>query len=147
MKAFFQDTFEYTYHCNQRLIEELLKNPETYSEKIGLLASHTLNAHHVWNHRIFGVAPALSVWQHLEMDNLQLINNENFEHSKEVLQKNNLNKPINYTNSKGQNFTNTVGEILFHIINHSTYHRGQLISLLKTKGVEPIVTDYIFYKR
>ncbi len=147
MKTFFKDTFEYTHHCNQLLIEVLLKNPETYTEKISVLASHTLNAHHVWNHRIFGVSPALAVWQHLGMDNLQLINNENFEHSKEILQKKNLTKPIKYTNSKGQNFTNTIGEILFHIINHSTYHRGQLISLLKTKGVDPIITDYIFYKR
>ncbi|MDC8002004.1 DinB family protein [Aequorivita todarodis] len=147
MKAFFQDTFEYTHRCNQQLIEVLINNPETYSEKISLLASHTLNAHHIWNHRIFGVIPALSVWQHLDSNDLQHINNENFEHSKEILQKKELNKLINYTNSKGQNFTNAVSEILFHIVNHSTYHRGQLMSLLKAKGVEPIVTDYIFYKR
>ncbi|MEH6764638.1 MAG: DinB family protein [Aequorivita antarctica] len=147
MKAFFQDTFEYTNRCNQQLIEVLIKNPEAYAENISLLASHTLNAHHVWNHRIFGVAPALSVWQHLEISDLQNINNENFEHSEDILHKKELNKPINYTNSKGHNFTNTVSEIFFHIINHSTYHRGQLISLMKTQGMEPIVTDYIFYKR
>lgn len=147
MKAFFQDTFEYTYRCNQQLIAVLIKNPETYAEKISLLASHTLNAHHVWNHRIFGVAPVLSVWQNLEISDLKNINNENFEHSKEILYEKELKKTINYTNSKGQNFTNTVSEIFFHIINHSTYHRGQLISLLKTKEMEPIVTDYIFYKR
>ncbi len=147
MKAFFQDTLEYTHRCNQQLIEVLDKNPETYADKISLLASHTLNAHHVWNHRIFGVVPALSVWQHLDIDNLQLINSENFEHSKEILHEKELTKHINYTNSKGQNFTNSISEIFFHIINHSTYHRGQLMNLLKIKGVEPIVTDYIFYKR
>lgn len=147
MKAFFQDTFEYTYSCNQQLIEVLIKNAEVYSEKISLLTSHTLNAHHVWNHRIFGVVPALSVWQHLEIIDLQNINNENFEHSIEILDKKELNKPIKYTNGKGQNFTNTISEIFFHIINHSTYHRGQLMSLLKSKGLEPLVTDYIFYKR
>jgi uncharacterized damage-inducible protein DinB len=147
MKAFFQDIFEYTHQCNEQLIKVLINNPETYSIKISHLASHTLNAHHVWNHRIFGVAPALSVWQHLEISELQNINYENFEHSKELLLKKDLNNPINYTNSKGQTFTNTVSEIFFHIINHSTYHRGQLIGLLKTKGVEPLVTDYIFYKR
>src|SRR5690606_723584 len=147
MKAFCQDTFQYTHQCNKQLIEVLIKHPETYSEKISLLACHTLNAHHIWNHRILGIAPALKVWQELEIEDLHFINNENFEHSMEILQKKSLNKAINYTNSKGENFTNTVSEIFFHIINHTTYHRGQLMSLLKTKGVEPIVTDYIFYKR
>ncbi len=147
MKAFFLDKFEYTKHCNRLLIELLRKNPETYKEKISLLASHTLNAHHIWNHRIFGVATALSVWQILDLNHLDAINEENFEHTKELLQKKNLKEPIDYSNSKGQNFTNTAEEIFFHIINHSNYHRGQLVSQLKVKGVEPIVTDYIFYKR
>ncbi len=147
MKDFFKDKFEYTHHCNQLLIEVFFANPEIYNEKIRLLTSHTLDAHHIWNHRIFGVTSALSVWQLLEINNLHAINDENFEHTKELLQKKNLNQAINYTNSKGQNFTNTVEEILFHIINHSTYHRGQLVSQLKAEGVEPIITDYIFYKR
>lgn len=147
MKAFFLDKFEYTHHCNQLLIDVLFKNPETYRDRISLLASHTLNAHHVWNHRLMEIAASYSIWQILEMDDLHLINNENFEHTKEFLQKKNLAEHLNYTNSKGQNFTNTAGDILFHLINHSTYHRGQLVSQLKVEGVEPIVTDYIFYKR
>lgn len=147
MKAFFLDKFEYTHHCNQLLIDVLFKNPETYRDRISLLASHTLNAHHVWNHRLMGIAASYSIWQILEIDDLHLINNENFEHTKEFLQKKNLAEHLNYTNSKGQNFTNTAGDILFHLINHSTYHRGQLVSQLKAEGVEPIVTDYIFYKR
>lgn len=147
MKAFFLDKFEYTHHYNQMVIDVLHKNPETYIEKISLLASHTLNAHHIWNHRIFGIMPVLSVWQLLEIINLNRINNENFEQTKELLQNKDLKESINYTNSKGENFTNTAEEILFHIINHSTYHRGQLISQLRAKDMEPIITDYIFYKR
>ena len=125
----------------------LFKNPETYRDRISLLASHTLNAHHVWNHRLFGTAASYSIWQILEIGDLPLINNENFEQTKELLQKKNLEEPVNYTNSKGESFTNTAGDILFHLINHSTYHRGQLVSQLKVEGVEPIGTDYIFYKR
>ena len=37
--------------------------------------------------------------------------------------------------------------MLFHFVNHSTYHRGQIASNLKEHGIEPLVTDYIFYKR
>ena len=54
-------------------------------------------------------------------------------------------RPI--TNSKGETFSNKIKDILFHIINHSTYHRAQIATDLKQNGIEPINTDYIFYKR
>ena len=147
MKAFFEDVLKYTHHSNGLLIEKLLENPEFYSENISLLSSHILDAHHIWNHRIFGKSPSLSVWQPVEINRLPELNDENFEHSKQIIQQRDFSEKINYTNSKGFIYTNSIQEILFHIINHSTYHRGQIVSLLKTKGVEPIATDYIFYKR
>ncbi|MCF8317339.1 MAG: hypothetical protein K9I02_01220 [Haliscomenobacter sp.] len=54
---------------------------------------------------------------------------------------------INYSNSKGQLFSNSIQDMLFHIINHSTYHRGQVATEFKRQGLEPLVTDYIFFKR
>ncbi|MDN3724908.1 DinB family protein [Aequorivita sp. SDUM287046] len=147
MKSFFEDIFEYTHHSNLQLIEIYIKNPEIYSEKIRLLASHTLNAHHIWNHRILGKNAKLDVWQPLELGELQPINSINFKQTMEILDQTTLENSISYTNSKGQLFTNTIVEMLFHIINHSSYHRGQLMTHLKNRGVEPISTDYIFYKR
>lgn len=55
--------------------------------------------------------------------------------------------PIGYKTSKGDAFQNTVKDILFHIINHSTYHRGQIAANCKEYGIEPLMSDYIFYKR
>ncbi|QLH28398.1 MAG: hypothetical protein HWD63_02710 [Candidatus Parvibacillus calidus] len=37
-------------------------------------------------------------------------------------------------------------DIIFHIINHSTYHRGQIAMEFRQSGLEPLNTDYIFYK-
>jgi uncharacterized damage-inducible protein DinB len=34
--------------------------------------------------------------------------------------------------------------MLRHIVNHSTYHRGQVASKLKRFGVEQPVTDFFF---
>lgn len=147
MKSFFQDKFEYTHYCNQQLVSVLTDHPALFKENSSILASHTLNAHHIWNHRILGILPSLLVWQEIEIGQLQHIDTENFEQSIQILHQQELDENISYTNSKGQSFTNTVADILFHIINHSTYHRGQLISLLKKEGVPPLVTDYIFYKR
>lgn len=35
--------------------------------------------------------------------------------------------------------------VLRHVVNHATYHRGQVASKLKRLGVEPPATDFIFW--
>lgn len=147
MKKFFQDTLQYTKNCNLQLIVLLDENPAIYSGKIRLLISHTLNAHHIWNNRIIGGSAKYSVWQNLDLIDLKTVNAVNLETSLQIICEMDLNRIISYENSRGEKFTNKLVEIMFHIINHSTYHRGQLISLLKNEGVEPIITDYIYYKR
>ncbi len=115
MKAFFQDTLKYTKNCNLQLIDLLLKNPEAYVGTVSLLMSHTLNAHHVWNSRVIGETPKYSVWQNLDLIDLKAINDRNFENSIKILTEKDLNKIINYENSKGERFTNTIEEIFFHL--------------------------------
>lgn len=36
-------------------------------------------------------------------------------------------------------------EMIFNIINHATYHRGQIITLLRMLGKDVVVTDYFPY--
>jgi uncharacterized damage-inducible protein DinB len=53
-----------------------------------------------------------------------------------------------YKNMKGDPFEDTYEETLFHVVNHSTYHRGQIISMLREAGVTKLVsTDLIHYLR
>ena len=35
--------------------------------------------------------------------------------------------------------------MLRHLVNHSTYHRGQVAAKLKRLGVEPPATDLVFW--
>lgn len=42
-------------------------------------------------------------------------------------------------------FVQTVEQTLFHMVNHGTYHRGQIACLLKLLGVESIDTDMVIY--
>ena len=59
-----------------------------------------------------------------------------------------LGSEYSYTNMKGEPFRDPVEDTLFHIVNHSTYHRGQIISMLREAGVTNIVsTDLIHYLR
>ncbi|MES2331244.1 MAG: DinB family protein [Bacteroidota bacterium] len=53
-----------------------------------------------------------------------------------------------YKNMKGEAFEQEVKEILLHVNNHGSYHRGQLVTMLRQLEVEKIPqTDYILYAR
>ncbi len=146
MKEQFIDLLEYNSHFNQLLIESYLENKDSFNEKMISLLNHILNAQQVWNSRIV-IEDSFGVWQINPDEKLLEINHSNFENSIKILNERNLDEVIVYKNSKGDEFQNSIQEIFFHFINHSTYHRGQIAMLMKQAGLEPINTDYIFYKR
>lgn len=145
MKEKLVDLFEYTYHFNKEMIKIISENLEKVDEKTISLINHTLNAQQIWNSRILN-EKSFEVWQISPFENLNGINQQNFNKSLEIVQKFDPDQKIEYQNSRGTKFENTVFEMLFQAINHSTYHRGQINSLLKQSGITPILTDYIFYK-
>ena len=58
-----------------------------------------------------------------------------------------LEEVIRYQNTKGDTYENRLRQIITHVINHSSHHRGQLALLLREKRVAPPANDYIIYKR
>lgn len=146
MKDKLIDLFEYTYHFNKEMITIISENLEKTDEKTISLINHTLNAQQVWNSRVLG-EESFEVWQINPFENLNEINHQNFQKSLHIIENSDLNQRIEYQNSRGATFENSIFEMLFQAINHSTYHRGQINSLLKQNGINPVLTDYIFYKR
>ncbi|WP_394666918.1 DinB family protein [uncultured Chryseobacterium sp.] len=146
MKEKLVDLFEYTYHFNKEMIKIISENLQKVDEKTISLINHTLNAQQIWNSRILN-EKSFEVWQINPFENLNGINQQNINKSLEIVQKFDPDQKIEYQNSRGKKFENTVFEMLFQAINHSTYHRAQINSLLKQSGITPILTDYIFYKR
>ncbi len=138
--------FEYTHHFNEKVIGLLLMLDNVPEKSLRLL-NHTINAHEIWNARIESKIPSVGVWELRHLDDLKAINLQNNVDTLRVLDNFGFETIINYSNSQGHSFSNTVGEILFHAGNHSTYHRGQIATDLKEHGITPIATDYIFYKR
>lgn len=142
MSADFQDYLEYNQNCNQLLIDNFLENTSIRTEKGINLLNHILNAHKIWTARILNLNE-FEVWQINANNQLLNINSENYITNLRILDEKSPDQNIRYTNSKGNHFENPIREIFFHFI----YHRGQLVMLTKTSGLEPINTDYIFYKR
>lgn len=140
------DLIEYTYHFNKEMIKIISENFSKIDDKAISLINHTLNAQQIWNARIVG-EKSFEVWQINPSEDWEEINHQNFRKSIHIIENFDLDKRVEYQNSRGTKFENSIFEMLFHAINHSTYHRGQINTLLKQSGVEPILTDYIFYKR
>lgn len=147
MKQFFKELFEYSHHFNQKLADVFSDNPNNISEKSIKLYNHILNAHQIWNNRIEPEQKAFGIWEIHPIQECRNIDKINYKHSLLILGKCDLNATINYKNTKGQTFSNSIRDIFFHVINHSTYHRGQIATEFRQNGLEPLVTDYIFYKR
>lgn len=58
-----------------------------------------------------------------------------------------LEKRVEYVTTEGERYLNEVRQILLHMINHSSYHRGQLAALMRQLGHEPVNTDLIAFYR
>jgi uncharacterized damage-inducible protein DinB len=57
-----------------------------------------------------------------------------------------LKENLYYKNLKGNEFDMPLYQILQHICNHSTYHRGQIITMMREVGAEDIPsTDFILW--
>jgi uncharacterized damage-inducible protein DinB len=143
---------EKIFEMSKQLTEEHLQKPVNFSEGsyIKILA-HMLEAHDVWLRRILGeevkafhfldtssLSNLIEFYHQLKIKTFSIIDN---------LSQEDLNKSITYRTTQGNIYTNTIFEILFHILNHSNTHRSQLKLLLKDYQVNTQNIDYIFFSR
>jgi uncharacterized damage-inducible protein DinB len=148
MKPFFRELFEYSHHFNIKLAKAILENRDKVSERSVKLFSHVLNAHRIWNNRIDpGKVNMFGVWAIHTPDVFEGIEQENYDHTLSILDRFDLGPVIEYKTTRGDLFRNSIRDILFHVVNHSTHHRAQIASDFRQSGIEPLVTDYVFYKR
>lgn len=58
-----------------------------------------------------------------------------------------LERLIKYKNTQGVPFEGPLWPMLQHVVNHSSYHRGQIATLLRQLGAKPVATDLIAFHR
>jgi len=147
MKRFFNELFDYNFYCNKKIIEHYTAIDDPLDSTQDLFGT-ILNSHHIWNARILGNVPEFEALQKHPLKDWGDIHYENQRTSFDITSNaDDFEKRIDYENSEGRLFTNTLQDMLFHIINHSTDHRGQIAAYFKNNGIAPIVMDYIYYKR
>lgn len=161
MKQVLQQYAAYTIWANQRLFECISGLTEEQIDKeitssfpsIRKTILHMWDAESIWWQR-------LKLAEHIDRPS-ESFNGDFSELSKKVMAQakqweewisqatdNQLNHVFAYQNTKKEQFKQPVYEMLLHIANHGTYHRGQLVTMLRQLGVEKIPgTDFVLFCR
>ncbi len=107
--------------------------------------AHIVGAEYLWLARLRRHDADLPVWPELDLegcgerlDQLSQLWPEYLDDAHES-----FTEQVPYTNSRGEAWTNTVEEILTHVVIHSAYHRGQIAWDVRASGGVPAYTDYI----
>ncbi|HEY6305828.1 MAG TPA: DinB family protein [Candidatus Angelobacter sp.] len=56
-----------------------------------------------------------------------------------------LDETLAYLNRSGQRYSYPLWQQMAHVVNHSSYHRGQVTTLLRQLGAEAATTDFLEY--
>lgn len=148
MKEYFQKLYQYNKWANDRVMGALEKQ-SVNDEKILSLMSHLLSAQFLWLHRIKDLPPPdLQLWKTYPLVRLrEMATNGSRQWLEFIASTENFNRVLKYKNYVGDYYENNVEHIMIHLVNHGTYHRGQIALLMRQGGFEPINTDFITYDR
>jgi uncharacterized damage-inducible protein DinB len=58
-----------------------------------------------------------------------------------------LDRVMEYNTLKFGVYKNPLWQSMQHVVNHGTYHRGQITTMLRQLGAQPILTDLMHYYR
>ena len=115
------------------------------------MLAHILAAKEIWLARLNGKASSsINTHPKLSLDECRALAtelNDGYRKFLCSLNKADLETTITYKNTKGDEFTTPIGEILTHVAFHSAYHRGQIALLLRQADDFAINTDFITFTR
>jgi len=140
---------EHLQWADAAVLDALRSSPGSDTRGL-VLYNHVLGAEAVWLSRLLGQPQTVAVWPTLTLDEaatLAATNARGLDEFLSSLAPGDLAREIDYRNSAGQAFRNTIEDILLHVALHGSYHRGQVALVIRTGGGEPAPTDYIAFIR
>ena len=149
LRHHFVHLFKYNDWATRHCAESIL-NLKKKSNKAEEILSHLISAQQIWLNRVLQRDVVTDPWKKLTEEEWipkSTPLTSEWINFLEGLHENDFEKRIEYTNTKGDRFTNTIKDIVVQVLNHSTYHRAQIALLIRQAGGEPAKTDYILYQR
>ncbi len=158
IKQYIKQTFDYSYWANQRylavaerLTDEQLRRKQGHSwGDVHSVLVHMMSSETVWLKRWHGESPqehldpmsfpGLSevrlAWADVEKDMRAFIETQSEE---------SLQNAVTYTNFTGQTFRVPLWQMLMHVTNHETHHRGELAAMFARMDVSHPEEEVIQY--
>ncbi len=152
--------FEYTVWANHRALRGAAAlSPEDFRKDLGASFGgvrgtlvHMLGAEWIWLERFKGVSPRQFVDEGEFPDVVVLRDRwaaieEHREAWLHNLRDEDLAATLRYTNTAGEEHAAPLWQLAQHVVNHATYHRGQVTAFLRQLGAKPLSTDLLYWDR
>jgi len=153
-----RELYDYNHWANQRVLSAMTPlTDDMFTRNMGNsfvslrdTLAHILGAEWIWLERWLGRSPKALLsasdfptlqalqrrWAAVRLDQSQYV---------QTLVPDRLNDDVSYTNTRGERYSYALWRQMLHVINHSSYHRGQVTTLLRQMGAEPAGTDLLVY--
>lgn len=152
--------YDYNAWANRRSLGAAAKlTQEQFRRQLGSSFSsvrdtlaHIYGAEWIWLERFHGRSP--SALPNLgEFQDLASLRDRWLEHEAKMLTfvrgltQSDLDRELEYKTLKFGLYRNPLWQSMQHLANHGTYHRGQVTTLLRQLGAEPVLTDLMHFYR
>jgi uncharacterized damage-inducible protein DinB len=143
-----QRLFAHLQWADERTFAALRAQPDVPAAVLDRFM-HVIAVEHLWLARIRGEAARVAVWPAFTAELCAALMAENHRGLAELARSDaaQLARVVAYVSSAGDAFENTVGDILLQVATHGCWHRGQVATLMRQAGLEPVPTDYIALAR
>jgi uncharacterized damage-inducible protein DinB len=148
---------EFNKWANRRILEQVKMLPnDLFTKELGgsfpsirLTMLHLLESDWIWMNRWRGI-PILEIPQDWSTDTaLDLITFWTpLQDQMEAIVRDlatDPNKAIAFITKKGAPYTMPFLDLVIHVTNHGTYHRGQIVNMIRMLGEQPVNTDYFIF--
>jgi len=145
MHEHFQRLFRYDEWGNRESLTAIRKASAQPMRALERMA-HVLSTEHVWLARLRQQPQPFPVWPALNLTQCESMAAELPSFWRDFLRKtqdDGMARIVTYKNTVGESWSNSVQDILTHVIMHSAYHRGQVALLMRSSGFIPANTDFI----
>lgn len=143
--ADFRRMFSYNHWANRECLRAMRESKPLPATALGRFA-HVLSAEKLWLERLRQQKQTLPVWPTSTIEECQALAEELGAAWPDYLKSlgpGELNRIVEYRNTKGEPWSNRLEDILMHVIMHSAYHRGQVAMEMRGAGATPASTDFI----
>jgi uncharacterized damage-inducible protein DinB len=151
--------FAYNEWANNRMLSSVEQlTEEQFGRRLGGsfptirdTAAHIVSAEWIWLRRWHGESPtaapewATSPSAAVQRSKLREIETDRLAFLR-ALKDADLDRPLAYKRLNGESNSLPLGHLLRHVVNHSTYHRGQVATMIRQVGGTPASTDLLNFQ-